>query len=219
MGLDTEIIAIEDMRKNVDFEGFYPIITEGITIEKKNKDEMFIPFADSPKIIFTTNYTIPSTGDHAKRRQRVFEFSNFFSATKSPLTHFGHRLFDDWDRDEWNRFYNLLFHCVQIYLKDGIIHKPNSDKLHRKHIRLNYTADFLDWWDGFIETNLGIPVAARAIYNEFLLTNDLDKKEYSQKRFKKALTESCEKFGYELKESRQGTEKILNYQIHKHETN
>jgi hypothetical protein len=213
VGLDTEIIAIEDMRKNVDFEGFYPIITEGITIEKKNKDEMFIPFADSPKIIFTTNYTIPSTGDHAKRRQRVFEFSNFFSATKSPLDHFGHRLFDDWDRDEWNRFYNLLFHCVQIYLKDGIIHKPNSDKLHRKHIRLNYTADFLDWWDGFIETNIGQPNAAKSLYNEFLLANDLDKKDFSSKRFKKALTESCEKFGYCITDSRVGTEKVLHYTI------
>jgi hypothetical protein len=71
----------------------------------------------------------------------------------------------------------------------------------------------LDWWDGFIETNLGIPVAARAIYNEFLLTNDLDKKEYSQKRFKKAIQDCCDKFGYTLAESRQGTEKILHYVI------
>lgn len=40
--LDTRLIAIQDVRKNVDFEGFYSIITEGITIEKKNKDELFI---------------------------------------------------------------------------------------------------------------------------------------------------------------------------------
>src|SRR5205085_2848582 len=43
VGLDTKIVAIEDVRKNVDFEGFYSIITEGMTIERKNKDEYFIP--------------------------------------------------------------------------------------------------------------------------------------------------------------------------------
>ena len=59
VGLDTKVVAIEDVRKNVDFEGFYSIITEGITVEKKNKDELFIPYKDSPKILFTTNYTIP----------------------------------------------------------------------------------------------------------------------------------------------------------------
>lgn len=213
VGLDTEIIAIEDMRKNVDFEGFYPIITEGITVEKKNKDELFIPYKDSPKIIFTTNYTVPSTGDHAKRRQKVFEFSNFFSAAKSPMDHFGHKLFDDWDNDEWNRFYNLMFQCVKEYLKNGIYAKVNSVKLYRKHIRLNFTAEFLEWWDGFIETNIGQPIAAKTLYNEFLLANDMDKKEYSSKRFKRALTESCEKFGYTITDSRVGTEKVLHYTI------
>jgi hypothetical protein len=93
VGLDTKIIAIEDVRRNVDFEGFYSIITEGVTVEKKNKDELFIPYKDSPKILFTTNYTIPSTGDHAKRRQRVFEFSNAFISKYTPLDHFGHKLF------------------------------------------------------------------------------------------------------------------------------
>ena len=93
--LDTRILAIEDTRKNVDFEGFYAIITEGITVEKKNKDELFIPYKDSPKVMFTTNYTLPSSGNHAKRRQKVLEFAPYFGLDKTPEDEFGHKLFDD----------------------------------------------------------------------------------------------------------------------------
>lgn len=213
VGLDTKIVAIEDVRKNVDFEGFYSIITEGVTVEKKNKDELFIPYKDSPKILFTTNYTIPSTGDHAKRRQRVFEFSNFFSAKNNPIDFFKHKLFDDWDKDEWNRFYNLMFICIAGYLKNGVKPMLAGNKMHRKHIRLNFGEEFLEWWDGFCLESLGKWVPFKAMYNQFMISNDFDKKDYSQKRFKKALEESCEKFGFKIESRRFGTEKVLEYMI------
>jgi hypothetical protein len=198
VGLDTKVVAIEDVRKNVDFEGFYSIITEGITVEKKNKDELFIPYKDSPKILFTTNYTIPSIGNHAKRRQRVFEFSNFFSSKYTPADLFGHKLFDDWDQDEWNRFYNLMFTCVAFYFNNGVKETENGNKLKRKHIKLNYGEELLEWWDSQIEQLFENHKPFRDLYTSFLQLNDFDKKDYSQKRFKKALEECCEKFDFTL---------------------
>ncbi len=208
VGLDTKIIAIEDVRRNVDFEGFYSIITEGVTVEKKNKDELFIPYKDSPKILFTTNYTIPSTGDHAKRRQRVFEFSNAFSSKYTPMDHFGHKLFDDWDKDEWNRFYNLMFLAVAFYLHDGVKDVANGEKLKRKHIRLNFGEEFLDWWDNHIKEKEGKYEAFKSLYNDFLVTNDLERKDYSQKRFRKGIDEAAERFDYQVGSRRQGSERI-----------
>ena len=208
VGLDTKIIAIEDVRRNVDFEGFYSIITEGVTVEKKNKDELFIPYKDSPKILFTTNYTIPSTGDHAKRRQRVFEFSNAFSSKYTPMDHFGHKLFDDWDKDEWNRFYNLMFLAVAFYLHDGVKDVANGEKLKRKHIRLNFGEEFLDWWDNHIKEKEGKFEAFKSLYNDFLVTNDLERKDYSQKRFRKGIDEAAERFNYQVGSRRQGSERI-----------
>jgi hypothetical protein len=198
VGLDTKVVAIEDVRKNVDFEGFYSIITEGITVEKKNKDELFIPYKDSPKILFTTNYTIPSIGNHAKRRQRVFEFSNFFSSKYTPADLFGHKLFDDWDQDEWNRFYNLMFTCVAFYFNNGVKETENGNKLKRKHIKINFGEELLEWWDGQIEQLFENHKPFRELYTSFLTINDFDKKDYSQKRFKKALEECCEKFEFTL---------------------
>ena len=53
------------------FEELYSNITEGITVEKKNLKEFFIPYKDSPKITISTNYVISDEGNHAKRRQKV----------------------------------------------------------------------------------------------------------------------------------------------------
>ena len=77
--LSTQLVIIEDCRKNIDFEGFYSNITEGVTVEKKNKDELYIPYVDAPKFGFTTNYSIALNGNHAKRRAKIVEFSSFFS--------------------------------------------------------------------------------------------------------------------------------------------
>jgi hypothetical protein len=212
--LDTKILAIEDTRRNVDFEGFYSIITEGITVEKKNKDELFIPFKDSPKVVFTTNYTIPNSGNHAKRRQKVFEFAPYFSPKHSPEDEFGHKLFDDWDIDEWNRFYNLMFTCVQNYLSFGVLEVANSEKLGRKQIRVQYSEEFLDFILVASEEHKSYPVKLEQLYNDFLNQSNFDKKDYSIKRFSKALEESCQILGiaYSGTRSKQfGNKKVVTF--------
>lgn len=49
--------------------------------------------------------------------------------------------------------------------------------------------------------------------NNFLLINDLDKKDYSQKRFKKALEEACEKFDYKLDGRKNQQSRLPEYKI------
>ena len=192
--LDTKLIAIDDVRKNADFEGFYSAITEGTTIEQKFKDEVFIPYENSPKILFSTNYTIPSNGNHAKRRQKVFEFSSFFTPENTPLDYFGHRLFNDWNEQEWNRFYILMLACVGYYLSFGIKDIKAGDKLKRKHIKINYSEEFLDWFD---ELSPGWKVFNNE-YKNFIEVNGWDKKDYSNKRFKKAIQEAIDCFSYKI---------------------
>ncbi len=59
---DTQILVFDDVQKNFKFENLFSIITEGITLEKKNKDAFKIPVSKSPKILITTNYTIGGVG-------------------------------------------------------------------------------------------------------------------------------------------------------------
>ena len=44
---DTQILCFDDVRKHFDFEKLFSVITEGLTLEKKNKDAIKIPFAKS----------------------------------------------------------------------------------------------------------------------------------------------------------------------------
>jgi len=124
------------------------------------------------------------------------------------MDHFGHKLFDDWDKDEWNRFYNLMFLAVAFYLHDGVKDVANGEKLKRKHIRLNFGEEFLDWWDNHIKEKEGKYEAFKSLYNDFLLTNDLERKDYSQKRFRKGIDEAAERFDYQVGSRRQGSERI-----------
>lgn len=191
VGLDTRLIAIEDTRKNVDFEGFYSIITEGITVEKKNKDELFIPYRDSPKIVFTTNYTIINSSAHHKRRQKTFEFSDFFGAEKTPVHHFGHILFEDWDNTEWNLFYNFLFQACQAYLKHDVLETVGVLKAKRKHIKLKYGEEFLEWVDEYFKEDCNDWKFLGDLYDDFLSFSGNDKKYFSQKRFVQGINEAA----------------------------
>jgi hypothetical protein len=209
VSLDTQLIAVEDCDRKIDFEKFNAQLTEGSTVEKKNKDELFIEYKDSPKWIFTTNYVMNVKGNHGKRRSKTFEVFPYFSPEHTPFDEFGHLLFDDWDPDEWNRFYNFLFGCLSLYLDRGLIEYTNSEKLKRKQIKLQFGEDFLEWWGDYLGLNpeenrvyenpkSSIWCFFKDLYNEFLKSYDLEKKEYSIKRFKKALEISAEVFGLEL---------------------
>jgi hypothetical protein len=198
VSLDTQLIVIEDCRKDIDFESFYSNITEGTTVEKKNQQELYVDYEDSAKFAFTTNFFINLVGAHARRRAKVFEFSNFFSPEHTPREEFGHLIFKDWDNDEWNRFYNLLFVCVQVYMENGILEVRTSEKIKLKQIKINYGEEFLEWFDEYSKNGCGEWKLFRDMYGRFTGSYDFDKKDYSQKRFKKAIQEASDLFGYDL---------------------
>ena len=66
---DTQILCFDDVKKHFDFERLFSVVTEGLTLEKKNKDAIKIPFEKSPKIAITTNYAIKGSGNSFERRK------------------------------------------------------------------------------------------------------------------------------------------------------
>jgi hypothetical protein len=199
VSLDTRVIAIEDVRKNIDFESFYSIITDGTTVERKNRDEIYISFEHSPKILFSTNYTIVARGNHGKRRQMVFEFSKFYHPGYTPENQFKHRLFEDWNKDEWNSFYNYMLLTVFYYLNAAILAVNKSESSKRKQIKQNYTSGFLDWWLHYSQRNCDEWLPFSHMYNDFISTSEFESKEYSKIRFHKAYDEAANLFGFKVK--------------------
>jgi len=126
----TNIIEFNDLSKNFSFEQLFNIITDNIAIEKKNKDQIIIPFEFSPKVLISTNYTIRGLDESSIRRQFIIEFSDYFNTNYSPEDEFGKRFFDDWSQYEWSKFYMFMIECLQYYLKNGLVEydRVNLDK-------------------------------------------------------------------------------------------
>lgn len=117
----TQIIEFNDLSKGFPFEMLFTTITDNIAIEKKNKDELIVPFEYSPKILLSTNYTIKGIGESTLRRQFILEFTDYFNIRYTPEMEFKKRFFDDWNDEEWNDFFNFMVRCAQYYLQNGLV--------------------------------------------------------------------------------------------------
>jgi len=142
--LDTKIIIIDDIQRGFDFEKLFSVITEGIPVEKKNKQEFFIPFEQSPKVICNTNYAIKGKGSSHERRRIEFEFESYYTPTFTPLDDFGHLLFDGWSQQEWELVDNFVIRCISFYLGNRIT-KPENHNLKEKIFEQNTCHEFKEW--------------------------------------------------------------------------
>jgi len=141
---DTQILCFDDVRKNFDFERLFSVVTEGLTLEKKNKDAIKIPFEKSPKIAITTNYAIKGKGNSFERRKWELELNQYYHKNFSPLDEFGKLMFGDWDENEWCTFDNYMIKNLQRYLTTGLI-KSNFVNLRIRQLSAETCHEFIDW--------------------------------------------------------------------------
>tara|TARA_Y100001938_G_C8090796_1_gene434918 strand:- start:1057 stop:3447 length:2391 start_codon:yes stop_codon:yes gene_type:complete len=141
---DTQTLCFDDVKKSFHFERLFSVVTEGITLEKKNRDAIKISFEDSPKIIITTNYAIVGKGNSFERRKWELEFVQYYNKNFTPLDEFGKLLFTDWDAEEWLRFDSYMIGCLKSYLKTGFIDSEFKNMGERKFQAATHPA-FYDW--------------------------------------------------------------------------
>ena len=169
---DTQILVFDDVNRYFDFERLFSIITEGITLEKKNKDEIKLEFEDSPKIIITTNYAIKGAGNSFERRKWELEFAQHYSKNHTPQDEFGHQLFTGWSKEEWLKFDNYMISNLQMYLKKGL-RKSKFKNLRERKFIAETSMDFYEWAkDRYNEkTKVGSEVLGQDLYQHFINQN------------------------------------------------
>ena len=118
---DTQILCFDDVKKNFNFERLFSVVTEGLTLEKKNKDAIKIPFSKSPKVAITTNYAIKGKGNSFARRKWELELNQFYTKEFTPLVEFGKLMFGEWDDNDWCQFDNYMITNLQLYLDKGLL--------------------------------------------------------------------------------------------------
>ena len=141
---DTQILVFDDVRKHFDFERLFSVVTEGLTLEKKNKDAIKIPFSKSPKIAITTNYAIKGAGNSFARRKWELELHQHYDKNFTPLDEFGKLMFGDWNDSEWCEFDNYMISCLQLYLREGLV-QSKFVNLKIRQLSAETSHDFIEW--------------------------------------------------------------------------
>ena len=144
VSLDTKILVFDDVKKNFDFEDKFSLVTEGMTLERKNKDAIKLNVHESPKILMSTNYAIKGEGNSHNRRRHEIEIAQYYGRNLTPDDEFGKQLFDEWDIDEFQRFDNYMVECLQKYLNSGLVHQNAKNIKLRKFIA-ETSMEFHEW--------------------------------------------------------------------------
>jgi len=141
---DTQILVFDDVKKHFDFERLFSVVTEGLTLEKKNKDAIKIPFSKSPKIAITTNYAIKGAGNSFARRKWELELHQHYNKNFTPMDEFGKLMFGDWSERDWCSFDNYMISCLQNYLSKGL-QKSQFVNLKIRQLSAETCHDFIEW--------------------------------------------------------------------------
>ena len=172
---DTQILCFDDVRKHFDFERLFSVVTEGLTLEKKNKDAIKIPFSRSPKIAITTNYAIKGAGNSFARRKWELELHQYYTKEFTPLDEFGKLMFGDWNDDDWCEFDNYMIWCLTNYLRTGLV-KSKFVNLKIRQLSAETCHEFIEWC-GLVDTHHNREVMLQPdtrLYKNELYSNFVD---------------------------------------------
>ena len=187
---DTQILCFDDVKKHFDFERLFSVITEGLTLEKKNKDAIKIPYSKSPKVSITTNYAIKGSGNSFARRKWEVELHQHYNRNHTPYDEFGRHFFEDWDRDEWCLFDSYMVNCLSSYMRTGLI-ESDFVNLKTRSLEASTCRDFIEWC-GIIndEDNPHLTTDSRLLCNETYNYFIIDYPDYGP-RAKLSISRTC----------------------------
>jgi hypothetical protein len=151
MSVGVDVIFLDDLQKNFNFETLFSMISEGVAFEQKNQGRIHLSPEESPKFTLATNFALRNTDSgSAKARMYQMELYTFFSNERTPYDVFGHYFFTDWDIEQWNLFYNFMFYCSYEYIGMELkIFEYESTTIAEKELIFNTSAEFIEFMDDY----------------------------------------------------------------------
>ena len=196
VSLDTKILVFDDVVKNFNFEEKFSLVTEGLTLERKNKDAVKLNVHESPKLIISTNYAIRGEGNSHDRRRYELEIAQYYGKDLTPEDEFKRQLFDDWSLLDFQKFDNYIIYCLQLFLKTGLI-KQNAKNIKMRKFIAETAMEFFD----FIKENDNVPRNSRndkkVYFDKFIEEYPDFKKWLTRKKFNIWVQKFCSFMKYE----------------------
>ena len=142
--------VIDDVPAGFKYDDLYTNILSGINCHRKGKSAESIPFEESPKFGITSNWVVRHDLQNTSTNRRFLEykFTDYYNQSHSPKDDFNCTFFEEWDAEEWNRFYSFVFRCVKLFLEEGVSQIPynkttdnflanfNNDAMHDEFERI-----------------------------------------------------------------------------------
>lgn len=196
VSLDTKILVFDDVVKNFNFEEKFSLVTEGLTLERKNKDAVKLNVHESPKLIISTNYAIRGEGNSHDRRRYELEIAQYYGKDLTPEDEFGRQLFDDWTLEDYQKFDNYIIYCLQLFLKTGLI-KQNAKNIKMRKFIAETAMEFFD----FVKEHDNVPRNTRndkkVYFDKFIEEYPDFKRWLTRKKFNIWVQKFCSFMKYE----------------------
>ena len=154
----TRMLLVDDISKAVRMEMFYDNITSDMTVNPKNNQSYNIPYNESPKIAFTTNYVPNNFDASTMARLLPMVFSDYYhEKTEESNYRTSYSIRDDFNKDlfgvdyteeEWNADHNFLLQCEKFYLKaiqSGAKLLPPMENIMLRKRKQDMSGNFEQW--------------------------------------------------------------------------
>lgn len=200
-------VVVDDCDEYLPFKQFYDIITSDMTINPKHSSSFQLPFQDSPKFVFTTNYVPKEFNPSTVRRMLFCVFSDYYH-TQTPENDYreNRTIATDFDKNimevgssysesEWEADINFVLQCVRFYL--SIAHlpikiEPKMDNIiFRKHLR-EMSPNFKDWAEGYFapdSDNLDTEIVREKAFEDYKKFSGVNK--ITMQKFSTSLRSFC----------------------------
>ncbi len=183
VSIHTDFILVDDCAQYLSMQPFYDLITSDITVNPKNNPSYSIPFEDSPKFGFTTNYVPTDFDASTEARMLYMVFSDYYHQqsesndyleSRSIRDDFGRDLYDkNYSEEDWNADINFLMQCLRFYLSvcsENVKILPPMDNIIYRKNKQSMGSNFEDWANTFFSVesdNLDKHLIRREVFETY----------------------------------------------------
>jgi hypothetical protein len=218
LSAEHDLVLSDDTSQYVDFRYFYEHLTSDMVVARKGLKSLTIPFTESPKLWFNSNFGDRQTDPSDQRRKIYTVFSDYYHKNtgeyledREPKDDFGKQLFDDFTESEWNAFYNTMARCLQFYLGCETKIEPPQGNVQKRNLISTMGEAFRAWADSFFAeegSRLDDFIVRRIAQDNFYIYN---KSKITPQAFMKKLKAWCGLNHYTLNpdEHKNGSNRIM----------
>ena len=202
---DTDLIIVDECHKNLNYDAFFAKITGDFRAEEKGNHPFLIPFAQSPKFAFGTNYVLKRHDPSTEGRIWPMVFSDYYHVktpqndyreTRTIRNDFGQNLMGtEYTEEQWQADIALMLQCLQFYLSLPVAERrilPPMSRIERREQMAVVGKDFKQWADDYLSEdgdNLDREIKTEDMLNSF---NSETRYNWAPKRLAQHLKAYCE---------------------------